>query len=171
VIQDAWAGKALKKSPVFDASELTRFRRVLEMVNLAFELGTAHAMGVIPKGIHEEAPKQETEGVPEEDWFKMPRELCKDGRTAWVIMEAWRKSKGYKFTGGIQTYWHPAAWAAKGNLYGVSSTLIVFHDGGDLSNWGSGPRMACCTELHEALKKEGLYIESCTGTFDAIYRA
>jgi hypothetical protein len=75
--------------------------------------------------------------------------------------------------GGCRAFYSPKEWAARNETYGLKSLLIVVHDGGDLEpycNLDFG-----CYSMHDRLQAElgkvGLYMESCTSWYSAIYLA
>lgn len=88
---------------------------------------------------------------------------------AYAIVEKWRKAKGYTHTGGCRLYYSGEEWAERGEQFGKGAILILVHDGGDLSNY-NGPTEPLRDEgLRLALYAADMWIESCTGWYDAIY--
>ncbi len=89
---------------------------------------------------------------------------------AYAIVEKWRKAKGYHFTGGCRLYYSGEEWAERRESYGQGAILILVHDGGDLSNYNGDDIPPLRDEdLRQALYAAGMWIESCTGWYDAIY--
>lgn len=76
-------------------------------------------------------------------------------------------------------FWIPAAWHARGEQYGLSSVLIVVHDGGPLAPffnpaYGDAPALRAMRKALEACASpeapRGYWSEPCTAWYTAIYR-
>ncbi len=105
------------------------------------------------------------------DDFAKPADLDENGEKAFRIVEAWRKKRGFNYTGGCKTYYSPKEWTEREEEYGCSSYLIIVHDGGDLSEWegdGISP-LEMDPALNEALRAAGMFLECCTCWYHAIY--
>ncbi len=96
--------------------------------------------------------------------FSPPRTML-----AYEIVEEWRKAQGYNFTGGCRLYYSGEEWAERRESYGQGAVLILVHDGGDLSNYNGDTEPLRDEGLRRALEAAGMWIESCTGWYDAIY--
>jgi hypothetical protein len=76
------------------------------------------------------------------------------------------------YTGGCRPFYTPAEWRERGEEYGLSSELIVVHDGGDYAlffNYAYGAYSAI-DAMDTALREAGYYAESCTSWYTAIYK-
>lgn len=98
-------------------------------------------------------------------------------------------------TGGCKAFYSPKEWEDKGEKYGKGCVLIVVYDGGDLRPYFNmdacyeGHHMLCefltgmgkdishlkpydmYENLRESLRKEGFFVEECTGWYSAVYKA
>jgi|TARA_R100000084_G_scaffold13465_1_gene4565 hypothetical protein len=66
----------------------------------------------------------------------------------------------------------PAQWKARGEQYGLKSKCIVVHDGGDYGvffdlDYG---HYEAHDFMQDELSKRGLYFETCTTWYSAIYK-
>lgn len=100
-------------------------------------------------------------------------ELSKDAtEEAKKIREAILKVLGPDtYTGGCKAFYTPKEWAARGEVYGRTSKLIVCHDGGDLAvyfNYDYGAYTAI-DRMIDGLKAIGYYGEPCGSWYTAIY--
>lgn len=75
------------------------------------------------------------------------------------------------YTGGCRAFYSPAAWAARGELYGLRSLLVVVHDGGAHARYFAWEyeRYDAIEALRVELEKHGWYAEQCTTWYSAIY--
>ena len=100
-----------------------------------------------------------------------PDGLNEKGREAWQVIVAFLKRHDMTFTGGCKAFYSPEDWKARGESYGLKSKLIICHDGGmlyeifnlDAENYGLNEQM------NQALEAVGLYYESCTTWYSAVY--
>jgi hypothetical protein len=91
-----------------------------------------------------------------------------------VIAEAVLRALPAEATGGgCQAFWSPDKWKQRGEHYGTNSLLILVHDGGDLAplcNPDYGMPL-CMRALEAELREMGLFVESCTCWYSAVYLA
>lgn len=75
------------------------------------------------------------------------------------------------YGGGCKAFYSPAEWKARQESYGLTSVLILCHDGGDLADYCNEDyeRYSRVTALNKTLDSMGYYMESCTGWYTAIY--
>jgi len=72
--------------------------------------------------------------------------------------------------GGCTAFYSPEAWKERGEEYGLESTLILVHDGGDLTtyvNYDYGA-FKSIGRFDAMLDKLGYYAEPCTGWYAAV---
>ena len=64
-------------------------------------------------------------------------------------------------------------WKERGERYGTNALLVVVHDGSDLAGFFNVDYMQHGKQeaMTEALERLGLYAESCTCWYSAIYRS
>ena len=89
-----------------------------------------------------------------------------------LILFVARSSISEFSTGGCTPFYSAKQWKDKGEEYGLSSKLIVCHDGGDLAyffNWNYGAYESI-EKMRKALELAGYYAEQCTGWYTAIYK-
>lgn len=101
----------------------------------------------------------------------VPKGLSRKGRAAAYAIRKVLADFGMEDTGGCRTFYTPKEWDERGEAYGHKSLLVVVYDGGDLYNFlsyntdfGKGR-----DAMAEALANVGVYAESCTGWYSAIY--
>ena len=95
----------------------------------------------------------------------------KSTQPAKVIL-AYLKKRKMTDTGGCRAFYTPEEWKERGERYGLTSELIVVHDGGDLApffNWDY-ERRDLRESMDKALKKAGYYCEQMTCWYAAIYK-
>lgn len=87
-----------------------------------------------------------------------------------ILLEQFFGKQGITDFGGNDAY-TPEAWEARGEEYGTESLLIVTHDGG--AHAGYFNMDYCNGEQQEALikflGKHGMFAETCTSWYSAIY--
>lgn len=100
----------------------------------------------------------------------MPDNLSEDGKRAYKVIMA-SMVDGINNPGGCKTFYSPQEWEARGELYGLRSELIVVYDGGDVRTYFEydGLNDNLMEHMRVALANAGLYHESCTGWYGAIY--
>jgi hypothetical protein len=103
--------------------------------------------------------------------LNMPEGLSKDGEVAYRIIMSFLNAKQMTYTGGCRAFYSPTEWETRGEQYGLKSVLIVVHDGGDLAPVFNlaYERGALHDELNKKLEESGLWCESCTSWYTAIY--
>ena len=104
----------------------------------------------------------------------IPADLSAEGKAAaQKILEAAEQVLGTKvFTGGCRAFYSPEEWRRRKEEHGGNSVLVVVHDGGDLAqffDYALGGYRAI-ERMQDALKTLGLFAESCTPWYSAIYR-
>jgi hypothetical protein len=125
--------------------------------------------------------------------FAMPDDLDAHGKRAYVAIKKHLGNFDDLSTGGCTSFYSPKEWEDRGEDYGKGSKLIVVYDGGELRPYFN---MDACYDGHcmlmdflvsegkdvsnvkpydlyenmqDALGKEGLYFEECTGWYAAVY--
>jgi hypothetical protein len=75
--------------------------------------------------------------------------------------------------GGCRAFYTPEEWMERGEQYGLSSVLIICHDGGDMAPFFNSDYEAYgwMEVMDNALRKEGFWAEPCTSWYTAVYRA
>lgn len=105
--------------------------------------------------------------------LKIPAGISAKGRAAAkVILSTAREACDRDLaTGGCRAFYSPAEWEDRGEEYGTKSLLIVVHDGGDLARFFNHDYQAydSIAKMQTALKGLGLYAESCTCWYSAVY--
>lgn len=103
------------------------------------------------------------------DDFRIPEYLSDEGRK---VAEAIKDLLGPEASGGgCRAFYTPEEWKARGEEYGCNSILILCHDGGDLApycNYDYG-HWDMNSELNEALRSLGYFVEGCTSWYSAVY--
>lgn len=108
------------------------------------------------------------------DDFNIPTGLSRLGRkAAHAIIKHARSVLSNASGGGCRAFYTPEEWKERGERYGLSAELIVVHDGGDLDDFFSydSGYYALVEGMNEALNAVGVYAESCTCWYTAIYPA
>lgn len=104
---------------------------------------------------------------------KIPNDVSEAGKKAAqailahaeaILMHAPRSSS-------CQTFYSPAAWKARGEMYGLNSLLIVVYDGGDLDTFFEYETMRYdrIGSMAAALTAAGFWSEACTRWYSAVY--
>lgn len=73
--------------------------------------------------------------------------------------------------GGCKAFYTPAEWRERKEQYGLSSKLILVHDGGTLARY-CNPAYEdddAIEAMREALAGVGMYVEQCTSWYSAVY--
>ncbi len=103
--------------------------------------------------------------------WPIPEGLSPAGVTAAEAIRDFLVERGVDDHGGGGRFYSPTEWHNRGERYGLTSLLIVAHDGGD-----HAPAFNLDYEqygLHEALRarlsEHGLWAEQCTSWYTAIY--
>lgn len=108
------------------------------------------------------------------DDLKIPEGLKGLGRAAAdVILNTARAACGGEIsTGGCRAFYSPAQWKDRDEEYGTKSLLVVVHDGGDLARFFNHDYMdyKAIEQMDKALRAMGVYAESCTCWYTAIYK-
>jgi hypothetical protein len=103
------------------------------------------------------------------DDFKIPEGLCSKGEAAAKALVKLAGPEGSG--GGCRAFYSPQEWRDRGEQYGRDALLVVVHDGGDLApmlNFDYCDQRAMNRQV-AALAKLGLFAESCTGWYTAVY--
>lgn len=113
-------------------------------------------------------------GEPKRDDFDTSHLTGKAKEVAEAIVALVREYVGPTASGGgCLAFRTPEEWKERGELYGLSSILVVVYDGGDLGyffdydheNYGAVDAMV------KHLKPLGVWSEACTGWYSAVYPA
>lgn len=107
------------------------------------------------------------------DDLACPEGLGDLGKRARAAIVVWLKANDLDHTGGCRAFYSPAEWKARGEEYGITSELVIVHDGGDLA-----PVFNIDYEMYElqdrmdieVLRPLGLFAEPCTCWYTAIYK-
>jgi hypothetical protein len=88
------------------------------------------------------------------------------------VILAHLKKKKMTYTGGCQAFYTPEEWKERGEQDGLTSELIVVHDGGDLAPFFNGDyeQFNLKSSMHKALEKAGYYSQQMTCWYTAIYK-
>lgn len=87
------------------------------------------------------------------------------------VVETILRVSGATSGGGCKAFYTPEEWRLRGEQYGTRSILIICHDGGDLAPWFNMD-YGCYQKIEtmaDELKKLGVFAESCTCWYTAIY--
>lgn len=103
--------------------------------------------------------------------LEKPAGLSTAGEKAYEVIMSLVANQESFCTGGCKAFYSPSEWRARGEYYGLSSHLIVVHDGGDFAPMFNPNYLqySAHAEMQEALSKVGLYAEACTCWYSAIY--
>ena len=105
--------------------------------------------------------------------LETPANLSKEGKNAVTAIVRLLKKHHATHMGGCKAFYSPIEWAARGEKYGCNSVLVLVHDGGALRDFCNYD--AECPSRIEAMIKAleplGLYVESCTGWYSAVYES
>lgn len=106
------------------------------------------------------------------DDLAIPAGLTRHGRRAATIILNLLKKQDSTYTGGCKAFYSPKQWRARGEDYGTEAELIVVHDGGDLAPYFNYDYECyqMVEQMNAALLEAGLFAESCTSWYTAIYR-
>ena len=103
--------------------------------------------------------------------YAKPKGLSADGNKAYAAIIAFLKKNDMTYTGGCKAFFSPQEWAERGEEYGLTSELIVVHDGGDLAsifNLDYG-NYKLYDRMVKHLDKSDVWSEGCTCWYTAIY--
>ncbi len=88
------------------------------------------------------------------------------------IVEWVEKYQGREIqTGGCKPFYTTQEWRERKEEYGLNSKLIIVHDGGDFARYcnGSYGDFHAIDAFSSFLYTRGLYVESCTCWYSAVY--
>jgi len=102
--------------------------------------------------------------------FEIPEGLSPKGLAAAEMIRKLAEKNGWS-TGGCKTFYSPEEWQSRGESYGAESLLIIVHDGGDIAPRCNLDYM--CYDEHDKFQRQfaplGLFVESCTNWYSAVY--
>lgn len=103
--------------------------------------------------------------------FDIPSGLSKKGREAAKAFVQFLKERGRLNSGGCKVFYSPKEWRERGELYGRDSLLIICHDGGDHAAAVNldYEQYKLNDELIQHFDKHGVWVESCTCWYAAVY--
>ncbi len=103
--------------------------------------------------------------------WPLPNGLSTSGRRAAEAIHEFLATKDLEYHGGGGRFYSPAQWRDRGERYGLSSLLIVTHDGGDHAGAFNldYEQYALNNELTQWLRDNGFWMEQCTSWYTAIY--
>lgn len=103
------------------------------------------------------------------DW-PIPEGLCDAGRAAAEAIRDFLIEHDRNYHGGGRFY-SPAQWRDRGESYGLSSLLIITHDGGDHAGAFNldYEQYELHDQLQNRLREAGLFVEACTCWYSAVY--
>lgn len=110
-------------------------------------------------------------GIPPD--FACPDGLSPEGVKAWGTVVRLLQEKGNLHSGGhTHVFYSPAAWRAKGEVYGLDSELVILHDVGSHAayfnyNYGNHSAIKC---MRQALTEQGLYTKVFFDSNAAVYK-
>lgn len=103
--------------------------------------------------------------------WAIPNGLSDNGRNAAQAIYDFCKSRGLLDTGGCKVFYSPAQWAERKELYGLTSELVVVHDGGDhRSALTLDYGILYFDRLFWHLDAIGLFHQQCTGWYSCILK-
>jgi hypothetical protein len=104
----------------------------------------------------------------------IPEDLCDLGLAAAqaILRRATEDGGGEADTGGCRPFYSPEAWREREEEYGTDSLLVVVHDGGCFAPYFNLDYRCYdkYEDMQKMLKPLGLYAESCTCWYSAVYR-
>lgn len=159
--KDGRAGTLIKTSD--GSSECFNCRTTRKTGNVSIDASLSRNTEEIERTIAILKPKNKD--------LNMPEGLSNDGEAAYRIIMSFLEAKQMTYTGGCKAFYSPMEWKTRGEQYGLKSVLIVTHDGGDLAPVFNlaYERGALHDELNKKLEESGLWCESCTSWYTAIY--
>lgn len=100
-----------------------------------------------------------------------PQGLSEPGVTAWDAITSLLEAEDATYTGGCKAFYSPQEWEARGEEYGTKSVLVVVHDGGEVGRYFNYDKedYKAIERMNAKLKSVGLWFESCTCWYSAIY--
>lgn len=100
----------------------------------------------------------------------IPHDLSEVGVKAAMVIINRLTQDGMTYTGGCTPFYSPKEWIARGGAYRHGAVLIICHDGGEVATYlGSDPNDELYSQLVGDLDAEGLWVESCTNWYSAVY--
>lgn len=103
--------------------------------------------------------------------FAKPEGLSADGEKAYAAIAEFLRERDLLWSGGCKVFYSPEEWRKRGEKYGLTSELVIVHDGGDHAAAFSydHEQYKVIDALRERLLPLGLYAEQCTSWYSAIY--
>jgi hypothetical protein len=98
------------------------------------------------------------------DW-DTPTDLSPLGLAAVSVFKTFAKEKKTTYSGS-KVFYSPKEWADRGESFGLNSELIIQYDGSPDVRFLA----ALSHDVAGALLMHGLYVESCTGWYSAVYK-
>ena len=105
--------------------------------------------------------------------FAKPEGLSPLGEAAYETITKFLAAQELTYTGGhTKVFYTPAEWAERKEKYGLTSELIIVHDGGDHGEAFSYDKenYVAIDLMNTALGHLGLHAEQCTIWYTAIYK-
>ncbi|BBX82203.1 hypothetical protein MAUB_00760 [Mycolicibacterium aubagnense] len=110
--------------------------------------------------------------VMSDEVWPIPDELSTEGAAAAQVIREFLKEHGLENHGGGGHFYTPQQWLDRGEQHGISSLLIITHDGGDHAcafNLDYG-QYELHDQLQDRLRRAGVFAEACTTWYSAIHR-
>lgn len=114
-----------------------------------------------------------TRNIPNtfDEEFAIPKGLSKIGLKVAKAIRSYAKKRNLRSYGNT-TFYSTQQWKDRKEDWGTESELIIVHDGGDIArffNYDYGDYDEI-ERMNKILKRYGLYFESCTCWYSAIYK-
>ena len=118
----------------------------------------------------------------------MPAGLTASGRSAYETIVAYLKERGFSDNDTCKAFYSPTEWAAREEVYGAESQLVVVYDGGAIKpvfSMDAAYDLDCAVYqetgkkrepyqfyegMQKALRAAGFYFEECTRWYSAVYQ-
>lgn len=104
--------------------------------------------------------------------LEIPSGLSKQGKDAIKVILKFLKDKNLEYTGGCKAFYSPKEWEDRGEIYGISSELIICHDGGDLAHIFNMDyeNYDLYEEMRVKMNLVDMFVEQCTSWYSAVYK-
>jgi hypothetical protein len=103
--------------------------------------------------------------------FSIPKGLSSIGLKVAKAIRSYAKKRNLE-TGGCTTFYSTQQWKDRREEFGTESELVIVHDGGDIAKFFNYDYQDYTEieRMNKLLKKYGVYFESCTSWYSAIYK-
>ena len=114
-----------------------------------------------------------TRNIPNtfDEEFAIPKGLSKIGLKVARAIRSYAKKRNLRSYGDT-TFYSTQQWKDREEDYGTESELIIVHDGGDMARYFNYDYedYTDIERMNKLLEKYGVYFESCTCWYSAIYK-